>query len=101
MKKNSFPKKTFWILTSISIFSLSLVYVLQVNAYTRELYLNQNYEKSLEVLARESETLKIDFSKAGSLVNIESYLQNQNFEKVKQVKYIQIYSPVAQKPSSR
>ncbi len=107
MVKNSFPKNTlplalnsklFWVLALISIVFLSIIYIFQINILTKELYFNQNYEKKIEALSQENEYLKINFSKAGSLVNAESYLQNQNFEKAKQVKYIQIYKPVAQKP---
>ena len=106
MIKKSFPKNTlalnsrlFWVLALISIVFLSIIYIFQINTLTKELYFNHNYEKKIEALSQENESLKIDFSKAGSLVNVESYLQKQNFEKAKQVKYIQIYKPVAQKPS--
>jgi len=107
MIKNSFPKnnfpltfnlKLFWVLALISIASLYIVYIFQINALTKDFYFNQNYNKKIEMLSQENESLKIDFSKAGSLVNVESYLQKQSFEKAKQVKYIQIYKPVAQKP---
>jgi len=108
MKKNTFPKNTFalalnlklfWVLSLALIIFLSIIYIFQINTLTKELYLNQNYEKKIEALTQENEALKIDFSKAGSLANAENYLQNQNFEKANQVKYIRIYKPVVQKTS--
>ncbi|PIV64961.1 MAG: hypothetical protein COS09_02070 [Candidatus Nealsonbacteria bacterium CG01_land_8_20_14_3_00_12] len=75
---------------SILILTPLVFYIFQVNALTRETYLIKNYEKNLGQLSSESETLKVDFSKVNSLSNLENYLQNGNFEKVTQVKYIQI-----------
>ena len=83
-------KKLFWTIISISILALLVFYVSQVNALTKETYLWQNYEKNLSQLSGESEVLVVNFAKSNSLSNIESYLQNQNFEKVSRVKYIRI-----------
>ncbi|PJA83570.1 MAG: hypothetical protein CO146_00915 [Candidatus Nealsonbacteria bacterium CG_4_9_14_3_um_filter_37_29] len=82
--------KKFLIMISILILTPLVFYIFQVNALTRETYLIKNYEKNLGQLSSESETLKVDFSKVNSLSNLENYLQNGNFEKVTQVKYIQI-----------
>jgi len=82
--------KKFLIMISILILTPLFFYIFQVNALTRETYLIKNYEKNLGQLSSESETLKVDFSKVNSLSNLENYLQNGNFEKVTQVKYIQI-----------
>jgi len=82
--------KKFLIIISILIFTPLVFHILQVNALTRETYLVKNYEKKLEQLYSESETLKVDFSKVNSLSNVDNYLQDGNFEKVTQVKYIRI-----------
>ena len=83
-------KKVFLTITFISILALLVFYIFQVNALTKETYLIQSCEKKLSQLSGENETLEVNFSKASSLSNIESYLQSQNFEKVSQVKYIYI-----------
>jgi uncharacterized protein YxeA len=83
-------RKVLLTITFISILAPLVFYIFQVNALTRETYLIKNYEKNLAQLSSESETLKVDFSKVNSLTNLENYLQNGNFEKVTQVKYIQI-----------
>jgi len=79
-------------LSIISILTLTplVFYIFQVNTLAREAYLIKKYEKNLVQLSSEGETLKVDFSKVNSLSNLENYLQNGNFEKVTQVKYIQI-----------
>jgi predicted membrane protein len=91
--------KKFLIIFSILILTSLVFYIFQVNALTKETYLSKNYEKNLAQLSSESETLKVDFSKVNSLSNLENYLQNGNFEKVTQVKYIQILeTSVAARP---
>lgn len=80
-----------WIIIFISIISLLVIYVFQVNALTYENYLLKNQEKKLTEIKKEKETLEINFSRANSLANIENYFQNhQNFEKTNQLKYIKI-----------
>lgn len=83
-------KKTFLTITFISTLVLLVFYIFQVNTLANETYLIQSCEKKLSQLSGENETLEVNFSKASSLSNIENYLQNQNFEKVSQVKYIYI-----------
>ena len=88
--KSSLSLKILWFFLFISIISLLIFYVFQVNSLARENYLLKNRERELVKMKKESEALKIDFAKANSLTNLESYFQNQNFEKANQVKYIQI-----------
>lgn len=82
--------KLFWILALISIISLLVFYIFQVNFLIKETYLSQSYEKKLDQIAKENEILKINFSKSNSLENLEKYLSAGNFEKANKVKYIQI-----------
>lgn len=89
-----FNFKLFLVLSFISILALLVLYIFQVNDLSKEIYLIEKQEEKLKVLSQENEDLEIDFSKAGSLANLESYLQNKNFEKGR-VRYIQILeSPV-------
>ena len=83
--------KLFWVvLFSIPIAALLIFYILQVNFLTEEIYFLQSYEKKVNQLSGENETLKVNFSKLNSLTRIENYLSNQSFEKVSGVKYIRI-----------
>jgi len=86
----TFNLKLFWILSLISILALLVLYIFQVNSLTREVYFIKSQEERLKTLTQENEALEVDFSKAGSLANLESYLQGKNFEKANQVRYIQI-----------
>ncbi len=88
--KLGFSLKIFWLINLLLTFSLLVFYILQVNSLTNETYLIKNYERKLTQISQENETLNIDFSKFYSLANVENYLLNQNFEKAKQTKYIQI-----------
>jgi len=99
--KKGINLKVFLITTFILMLLSLVIYIFQVNFLTREVYLIGNYEKQIVQLTQENENLAIGFSKANSLTNLDHYLQNEKFEKVSQVKYIQIYKPVAQKTSSR
>jgi len=89
--KFSLTLKFFWLLIIAAILSLSLVCVFQLNTYTREFYLINNQENRLQQLTQENKMLEINFSKANSLNNIGSYVENQAFEKVKQVEYIRVF----------
>lgn len=57
---------------------------------TKEVYLIQDYEKQIVRLSQENEDLEINFSKSSSFVNLDAYLQTQNFEKTTKVKYISV-----------
>lgn len=82
--------KIFWTFAFISIISLLILYVFQINALTGENYLLAKQGEKLAEIKKESEILKIDFARANSLVNIENYFQNRGFEKMNEIKYIRI-----------
>lgn len=82
--------KIFWLFVFVSIISLFVFYVFQINSLTGENHLLKNQEKKLAEIKKEAEILKIDFAKANSLANIETYFQDQSFKKTNQVKYIRI-----------
>jgi hypothetical protein len=88
--KPGFVLRIFWTFIFVSIISLLVFYVFQINVLIGENYLLTNQEKKLTEIKREAEVLKIDFAKANSLTNIENYFENRVFEKTNEVKYIQI-----------
>jgi len=85
-----FSLKVFWVVSFLSIFSLLVIYIFQVNVLVSQIHTLKNYEKQIVQLSQENKILEINFSKANSLNNIENYLSTQNFEKASRVKYIQI-----------
>jgi len=88
--KLSFNFKLFWLFVVASVMFLLTLYIISVNSLTKEHYLIQDYQNKISKLSAYNESLEINFSQSNSLVNVETYLLSQNFEKANQVKYIQI-----------
>lgn len=75
------------------IFSLLVVCILQLNAYTREIYLIRDYESRLVQLETDSRSLEVNFSKVNSLNNMGNYAQT--FEKAEEIEYIRVMEGTA------
>ena len=84
--------RTLLFLTVLSLLTISIV---QLNSYTREVYLISEYENKVVQLEKEGEILEISYSKANSLNHLGSYVQNQTFEKAKNVEYIKVLAGTA------
>ena len=87
--------KVLWIFISILTLSLLVVCIFQINAYTKEVYLIQNYEKKLNQLTRENKILEVNFSEVNSLNNVGNYVQNNVFEKANKIDYIRLLESTA------
>jgi len=88
-----FPKinlRFFWILSLISIIGLLAFYIFQVNTMTKEIYFLEDYKKNLTILERENESLEINSAQLSSLGNIDGLIDELNFKKVGEIKYIHI-----------
>ena len=85
--------KTFWTLSFISVFFLLFSLILQVNYFARDVFTISDCENKLSQLSDSRESLEINLAHSTSLNNIEDYLENKNFKKANQVKYIQILEP--------
>lgn len=77
------------------IVSLLIISVLQVNAYTREMYLLENYQQKIDQLTGGNKYLEINFAKADSLENIGGFVQNMTFEKADNIEYIKVLDTTA------
>ena len=88
--KFSLSLKFIGFFTALIILSLLIVCVFQINAYTGEYYLLQEYEGRMSQLAQDGKMLEINFSQANSLNNMGVYVQNQIFEKTDSVEYIRV-----------
>ncbi len=69
---------------------LLISYVFQVNEITKAGYLIKTYEKQIKELSEKNKALEIDYSQISALENIETLVQNSNFEKVNNVRYIRV-----------
>ena len=91
----SFSVKSLAVIMFGILVSLIFISILQVNAYTRELYLLQDYEARISQLTGENRYLEINFTKANSLNNIGGFVQNMIFEKAGKIEYIKVLETTA------
>ncbi len=80
--------RRFWLICSILIISLSVFYIFQVNALAYELGLIEEGGRNSNKLKTENEKLQVKFMETCSLENLETLVQDLNFEKVTEVSYI-------------
>jgi predicted PurR-regulated permease PerM len=83
-------RKTFAIFTLFIILSLLVFSIIQINAYTKEIYLLQNYENKLNQINQENKLLEVSFSQANSLKRVGGYAELQTFEKSEKTEYIRV-----------
>ncbi len=71
---------------------LLIFYVYEINQLTGGSYLIKSYEKQINTLSAQNRVLEMNFAKTNLLENIREKTSELNFEKTKEVKYIQIAS---------
>jgi len=84
----------------LMIFSLSVFYVFCINNMTSGTYLIKDYQKKINILSEENKNLEQEFAKTSFMGTIGFKTQEMSFEKVKEVKYIQILEASAFLPQS-
>ena len=70
------------------IISFCSFYFFQVYAMANNQSLIKEWKERLNEIETENENLEIEFTKNSSLGNLETLVQNLNFEKVTEVSYI-------------
>ena len=93
--KLSFSAKSLAVISFSILGSLIFIFILQVNAYTRESYLLQDYETKISQLGEGNRYLEINFTKANSLDNMGNFVQNMIFEKADKIEYIKVLGTTA------
>jgi len=88
--KRKINLKIFWILSFISIISLSAFYIFQVNNLAENIYQIKIFQKKLIDLSQEEEALEINLVKGNSLTNLETLTKDFGFEKAEKIHYIEI-----------
>ncbi len=89
-KKDSVFKKIPDFIGISLILGLLFLQIFQLNDIVEKLYLISDQKKNLSQLSEENKVLKLEFSQNGSLKNLEDLAAKLDFEKVKEIKYIQI-----------
>ena len=79
-------------IVSVSLFFSIIFYVFQVNDLTRGSYVIKSYEKNIANLSDDNAKLETAFAEAGFLGNVSQKAVTLNFEKIKDIKYIQVLS---------
>ena len=88
-----FPKinwKAYYLCAFLMVLCLAIFYVLQINYMIENSYLIKGYQKQIDGLSRENKVLEVDFAKTSFMRTIGQKTQQMSFEKVKEVKYVQI-----------
>ncbi len=93
--KINFNLKLCLIFAFILTLSLLAVCIYQFNRYTQEVYSIENFQKKIITLTKENKSLEVNFANTNSLENINSFLAEQNFEKVSQADYIYLLQGTA------
>ena len=89
----NFPKinwKVYCLCGFSMILSLSIFYVFSINNMTNGTYLIKDYQRQIDNLLVENKTLEQGFAQTSFMGIIGEKTQEMSFEKVKEVKYIQI-----------
>lgn len=83
--------KIFWLLCFVSLSIFLGLYVFQLNEMAGGLYLFEDCQRRFSDLTRENKNLEVNFMQTNSLEDIETLVQNLNFEKVDKVHYLWIF----------
>jgi hypothetical protein len=75
--------------------SLIAISIVQVNAYTKEMYTVKQYESQISELQGSNRILEINLSKANSLNNLGYHVENQTFVKADKIEYIKVLGETA------
>ncbi|MBI2450569.1 MAG: hypothetical protein HYV47_03485 [Candidatus Nealsonbacteria bacterium] len=79
-----------WVASFILITSLIIFYIFQISEIASSTFHISSYEQSIAQLSQNNKDLEIKLSQLNYLTNLESILQNFNYEKVGKVYYIRI-----------
>ncbi len=75
--------------------SLLAISIIQVNAYTKEMYTIREYQRQITGLQGNNKMLEIDLSKASSFNNLGYHVENQAFVKADTIEYIKVLGGTA------
>lgn len=85
-----FNLRIFYLLFFVSIGILFILYIFQINSVIQNTYFLKNYEKELNLLSEETEALEIKLAKISTLENIEFLIKDLSYEKIGEIRYIQL-----------
>lgn len=90
MKTLNIYTKIFKLIPFVSVVSLSIFFVFQINQVTQASYLVLEHERQIQGLSQSKENLETNFVQNSSLQDIETLAQELNFEKQGKIHYIKV-----------
>lgn len=91
LKVSAQSKKALKILGFVSISSLFVLSIFQINSYTQEVYKIRSHESKISSLAKENKILEIKLSQNNTFNNIGNHISD--FVKAGKIEYIQVMEP--------
>lgn len=79
-----------WALGLIPIAAILVFYIFQISEITKAVSLISKYEKEITALYQQSKELEAGLFSGNSLTDLDSALNNLNYEKVSKVYYIRV-----------
>ena len=90
MMTQTLPRFSWMILGTCLIALLLVFYICQVTQITKAGFFISNYERQIAEFSQESQSLKTNFPHLNSLANLETILNNLDYEKVEKVHYLRL-----------
>ena len=84
------PRFSWMILGTFLIALLLVFYICQVTQITKAGFFISNYERQIAEFSQESQSLETNFPHLNSLANLETILNNLDYEKVEKVHYLRL-----------
>lgn len=85
-----FSKRTWLILSVVSLLLMGGVYIYQVNDLTRSVYLRDQNSQQLTELQQEIKRSEVAVSENHSLTQVDKLIEEKGFETVDEIAYIQV-----------
>jgi len=84
------PRFSWMILGTVLIALFLVFYIYQVTQITKAGFFISNYERQIAEFSQESQSLETNFPHLNSLANLETILNNLDYEKVEKVHYLRL-----------
>jgi hypothetical protein len=88
--KNILKNKMFWPGVFSLLTCLGIILVAQFNAQTKEIYSLKDCREDIAILTEENESLEIKLAQSSTWGNIDSFAEENSFEKGNLVKYVKV-----------
>jgi hypothetical protein len=85
-----FNPRAFYPLVFLLMGTLFILWIFQISSIIQKTYLLRDYEKEFNILSEQTKNLEVRFSQINALENIESLIGDLSYEKIEEIRYIQL-----------